>query len=71
MRFPPLSEMMAEAAAFRGELAVSEDRTVERIRSAASLLAYGVSEEDAAAELMANGATPEEAFLAVKAGKTL
>jgi hypothetical protein len=71
MTFPPLAEMMAEAAAFRGELTVSEDRAVSRIRAAATLLGYGSTEEDAASELMANGATPEEAYLAVKAGKTL
>lgn len=69
--FPPLAEMMAEAAAWRGEVAMSEDKTVARIRSAAHQLAWGATEADAAAHLMEEGATPNEAFLAVKAGKVL
>lgn len=69
--FPPLPEMMAEAAAWRGETVSPEDTTVARVRSAAHQLAWGATEAEAAAHLMSDGATPEEAFLAVKAGKVL
>jgi len=62
---------MAQAAAWRGEVVSESDPTVERIRSATSQLTWGASEEEAAAHLIDTGATPEEAFLAVKAGKVL
>lgn len=62
---------MAEASAWRGEVVAATDPTIERIQSAAHQLAWGASEAEAAAHLVESGATPEEAFLATKAGKVL
>lgn len=65
-----LSDMLAEAAAFRGETS-GEDPVVARIRAASHRLAWGASEAEVAEDLVAEGATQEEAFLAVRAGGLL
>ena len=67
----PLSQLIAEAAAFRGDVVASEDTTVSRIRAATHQLGWGVEEADIAADLVSKGATQAEAFLAVKAAKVL
>lgn len=67
----PLPELLAEAAAWRGEVVETADPVVDRIRSAGGLLTWGASEQEATTHLIESGATPEEAFLCVKAGRVL
>lgn len=65
-----LTEMMSEAAAFRGEIQTS-DPIVSRMRSASHQIAFGAHEADIVSHLMDDGATSEEAHFAVQAGKLL
>lgn len=66
-----LEEMMAEAAAFRGEVS-TPDPMVEAAHAASHRLGWGASEEDVQAELVEDhGLSPETAFLATKMGALL
>ena len=66
-----LQEMMAEAAAFRGEIS-TPDPMVEAARAASHRLAWGVSQEECQAALVEeHGLTAEAAFLATKMGALL
>lgn len=63
-----LQEMMAEAAAFRGDV-TTPDPMVEAARVASHRLAWGVSETECQAALVDEyGLSPDDAFLATKMG---
>jgi len=63
-----LSEMLAAATAFRGEVS-TPDPMVEAARAASHRLAWDTSEEDVQAALVEeHGLTPENAYLATKMG---
>ncbi len=65
-----LSEMLTGAAAFRGE-SENSDPVVTNIRLAAHRLAWGIPEEEVWKSLVDSGTSPEDAFLAVRAGGLL